>query len=141
MSKIEFMNGELANHRNGNNGIVSKLQEQEPESNYEWLGDDELTGEKDVIAREIMGEEYSKGYASPIRVYDTKLKADTKYISSLPDLQNGPSSLIQGAPVAIQQVGIHNFKLPLTYKKRSGATLIIHHPIDHQYSGNYLVID
>ena len=48
------------------------------ENNYEWLGDDELTGEKDVIAKEIMGEEYSKGYASPIRVYDTKIKADKK---------------------------------------------------------------
>lgn len=93
------------------------------ENNYEWLGDDELTGEKDVIAKEIMGEEYSKGYASPIRVYDTKIKADKKYIASLPDLQNGPSSLIQGAPVAIQQVGIHNFRLPLTYRKRSGATI------------------
>ena len=92
-------------------------------NNYEWLGDDELSGEKDVVAKEIMGEVYSKGYAPPIRVYDTKLNADKKYISSLPDLQNGPSSLIQGAPVAIQQVGIHNFRLPLTYKKRSGATI------------------
>ena len=100
-----------------------KTQEADLPKNYEWLGDDELTGEKDEIAREIMGEEYSKGYASPIRVYDNKITADKKYISSLPDLQNGPSSLIQGAPVAIQQVGIHNFRLPLTYKKRSGATI------------------
>ena len=33
-------------------------------NNYEWLGDDvsesELTGEKDIIAKELMGEEYSK---------------------------------------------------------------------------------
>ena len=95
--------------------------------NYEWLGDDvsesELTGEKDVIAKEIMGEEYSKGYFPPIRVYDNNVKADRKYISSLPDLQNGPSSLIQGAAVPIQQVGIHNFRLPLTYKKRDGKTI------------------
>jgi GTP cyclohydrolase I len=95
--------------------------------NYEWLGDDvsesELTGEKDVIAKEIMGEEYSKGYFPPIRVYDYNVKADRKYISSLPDLQNGPSSLIQGAAVPIQQVGIHNFRLPLTYKKRDGKTI------------------
>ena len=95
--------------------------------NYEWLGDDvsesELTGEKDVIAKEIMGEEYSKGYFPPIRVYDNNVKANRKYISSLPDLQNGPSSLIQGAAVHIQQVGIHNFRLPLTYKKRDGKTI------------------
>ena len=90
---------------------------------YEWLGeDDELTGEKDIIAREIMGEAYSVGYFPPKRIYDDTIKADKKYISSLPDLQNGPSSLIQGATVPIQQVGIHNFKLPLTYKKRNGKT-------------------
>ena len=94
------------------------------DNKYEWLGeDDELTGEKDSIAKEIMGEEYSKSYFPPIRVYDNKVKADKKYISSLPDLQNGPSSLIQGAAVPIQQVGIHNFKLPLNYKKRNGDTI------------------
>ena len=94
------------------------------DSNYEWLGeDDELTGEKDAIAKEIMGEEYSSSYFPPIRVYDDKVNATKKYISSLPDLQNGPSSLIQGAAVPIQQVGIHNFKLPLTYKKRNGKTI------------------
>ncbi len=92
-------------------------------SNYEWLGDDELTGEKDDIARELMGSEYAEGYIPPSRVYDDKLKTDKKYISSLPDLQNGPSSLIQGAAVPIQQVGIHNFRLPLTYKKRDGSTV------------------
>tara|TARA_B100000519_G_scaffold73407_1_gene63179 strand:+ start:1015 stop:2040 length:1026 start_codon:yes stop_codon:yes gene_type:complete len=80
-------------------------------------------GTKDVVAREIMGEKYSSSYASPIRTYDRELTVDEEYISSLPDLQNGPSSLIQGAPVAIQQVGIHNFRLPLTYKKRDGSTI------------------
>jgi len=100
---------------------MSKSKE---ESNYEWLGeDDELTGEKDIIAKDIMGDEYSKGYFPPIRVYDDNVNANKKYISSLPDLQNGPSSLIQGAAVPIQQVGIHNFKLPLTYKKQNGKTI------------------
>ncbi|MBA63029.1 MAG: GTP cyclohydrolase I FolE2 [Planctomycetaceae bacterium] len=78
---------------------------------------------KDVVAREIMGEKYSNSYAPPIRIYDRELTVNEEYISSLPDLQNGPSSLIQGAPVAIQQVGIHNFRLPLTYKKRDGSTI------------------
>ena len=80
-------------------------------------------GTKDVVAREIMGEEHSTSFAPPIREYDRELTVNEKYISSLPDLQNGPSSLIQGAPVAIQQVGIHNFRLPLTYKKRDGSTV------------------
>ena len=100
------------------------MSKKETDTGYEWLGeDDELTGEKDVIAKEIMGEEFAKGYFPPIRVYDDNVNADKKYISSLPDLQNGPSSLIQGAAVPIQQVGIHNFKLPLTYKKRDGKTI------------------
>lgn len=91
---------------------------------YEWLGeDDELTGEKDCIATSIMGDEHSRNYVSPIRVYDENIVADKEYVSSLPDLQNGPSSLIQGASVAIQQVGIHNFRLPLTYRKRDGKTI------------------
>ncbi|MBV52737.1 MAG: GTP cyclohydrolase I FolE2 [Coxiellaceae bacterium] len=127
MSNILNGNRMEISSRNGTHVAVSEdcndCNDDTTPSNYEWLGDDELTGEKDVVAREIMGEEYSKGYASPIRVYDTKLEASKDYISSLPDLQNGPSSLIQGAPVAIQQVGIHNFRLPLTYKKRSGSTI------------------
>jgi GTP cyclohydrolase I len=51
------------------------------------------------------------------------MQIKNNYTSSLPDLQNGPSSLIQGSPVAIQQVGIHNFKLPLNYNKRNGKTI------------------
>ena len=100
------------------------MSKKETNTGYDWLGeDDELTGEKDVVAKEIMGEEFAKGYFPPIRVYDDNVNADKKYISSLPDLQNGPSSLIQGAAVPIQQVGIHNFRLPLTYKKRDGKTI------------------
>ena len=62
-------------------------------------------------------------YIPPIREYDTDLIATPEYISTLPDLQNGPASLIQGAAVPIQQVGIHNFRLPLTYSRREGGTI------------------
>ena len=100
------------------------MSKTENNSNYEWLGDDdELTGEKDTIAKDIMGSDCANGYVPPVREYDDKVDASKEYIASLPDLQNGPSSLIQGAPVAIQQVGIHNFKLPLNYEKRNGRTI------------------
>ena len=100
------------------------MSKTEDNSKYEWLGeDDELTGEKDTIAKGIMGSDCAEGYVPPVREYDDTVNADKEYIASLPDLQNGPSSLIQGAPVAIQQVGIHNFKLPLNYKKRNGKTI------------------
>ncbi len=50
--------------------------------------------------------------------YPTDLVADKAYISGLPDLQNGPASLIRGAKTAIQHVGISNFRLPLRYLTR-----------------------
>ena len=55
--------------------------------------------------------------------YDSTYKPTKKDIEKFPDLQNGPSSLIQGANVEIQQVGIHNFKLPLKFKTKDGSTI------------------
>ena len=55
--------------------------------------------------------------------YDPTYKPTKKDIEKFPDLQNGPSSLIQGANVEIQQVGIHNFKLPLKFKAKDGRTI------------------
>ena len=49
------------------------------------------------------------------RFYDPSFVVTPDYKASLPDLQNGPASLIEGANVPIQQVGISNFKLPLQY--------------------------
>ena len=44
-------------------------------------------------------------------------------IETFPDLQNGPSTLIQGSAVEIQQVGIHNFRIPLKYKTRDNGII------------------
>lgn len=60
-------------------------------------------------------------YIQPDRTYDTQLLVDEAYVATLPDLQNWPSSLIQGRPVAIPKVGIHNFRLPLKFPKRDGG--------------------
>jgi GTP cyclohydrolase I len=57
--------------------------------------------------------------------YDTTYRPTAADIEQFPDLQNGPSSLIQGAAVQIQQVGIHNFRLPLKYMTRSGESLVL----------------
>lgn len=64
-------------------------------------------------------------FLGPERYYDADFTVTPAYKDSLPDLQNGPSSLIQGEPVTIQQVGIHNFRLPITYKKRDGGTIAL----------------
>ena len=81
---------------------------------YEWIGD----AESSVDAPE---NEHSKRYYEPNRYYDDDYKPTKDDIKTFPDLQNGPSSLIQGSPVSIQQVGIHNFRLPLKYDKREGG--------------------
>ncbi|MEO0762982.1 MAG: GTP cyclohydrolase FolE2, partial [Pseudomonadota bacterium] len=47
------------------------------------------------------------------------------YKAGMPDLQNGPSSLIKGARAPIQHVGISNFRLPLAYATRGGAALTL----------------
>ena len=47
------------------------------------------------------------------RFYDPTFTVTPEYKESLPDLQNGPASLINGANVPIQQVGISNFKSTL----------------------------
>ena len=52
-------------------------------------------------------------------------KITPEYIQTLPDLQNGPSSLINGANVLIEHVGIHNFKLPLNIPSKDGKSHII----------------
>ena len=50
-------------------------------------------------------------------------KPTRKELDKFPDIQNGPSSLIQGSKVEIQQVGMHNFRLPLKYKTRDEQIL------------------
>ena len=88
------------------------------DKNYEWLDDVNST-----IKHKLEETKFSKNYTEPIRDFDKELKINDSYIDSLPDLQQGPSSLIQGLPVAIHQVGIHNFKLPLNFKRKDGSTI------------------
>ena len=83
---------------------------------YEWVGDVQSY-------KEPKENEHSIKYFEPNRDYDSEFKPTKKDIETFPDLQNGPSSLIQGSPVEIQQVGIHNFRLPLRYKTRDNGDI------------------
>jgi GTP cyclohydrolase I len=47
------------------------------------------------------------------------------YKATLPDLQNGPSSLIRGAKQQIQHVGISNFRLPIRFHTRDDGDLTL----------------
>ncbi|MGV6839024.1 MAG: GTP cyclohydrolase FolE2 [Planktomarina sp.] len=57
--------------------------------------------------------------------YPDHFQADADYVAGLPDLQNGPASLIRGAHASIQHVGISNFALPLRFKTRDGDVLTL----------------
>lgn len=62
--------------------------------------------------------------------YDPTFIATQEYRDSLPDMQNGPSSTIEGANVPIQQVGISSFKLPLKFRRREGEPIILEATVD-----------
>ncbi len=64
------------------------------------------------------------------RHYDPTFIISDEYKESLPDMQNGPASLIEGADVPIQQVGISNFKLPLKYPRPDGELLTLETSVD-----------
>jgi GTP cyclohydrolase I len=64
-------------------------------------------------------------YPAFSRVYPDGFEVDQAYKESLPDLQNGPASLIKGADRQIQHVGISNFRLPIRYHTRDNGDLTL----------------
>ena len=66
-----------------------------------------------------------QGYPVMSRVYPEDFVVTDAYKSSLPDLQNGPSSLIVGAKQVIQHVGISNFRLPITFATRDSGPITL----------------
>ena len=59
------------------------------------------------------------------RSYPADFIPDQEYKASMPDLQNGPESLIKGAKRQIQHVGISNFRLPIRYHTRDNGDLTL----------------
>ncbi len=53
--------------------------------------------------------------------YDAGFRPDASYRAGMPDLQNGPASLIRGARRPIQHVGVSGFRLPIRYLRRDGG--------------------
>jgi GTP cyclohydrolase I len=86
--------------------------------NYEWLGDE--SSNPQIIPYDCKEGTLSSNLD---RNYDSEFKVTEDYKASMGDLQNGVSSNIQGSHIKIQQVGIHNFKLPLKFKKKNGDTI------------------
>src|SRR4051812_40138173 len=59
------------------------------------------------------------------RAYDRKFAVTPAYRESLPDMMEAAHDAIQGAHVPIQQVGVHNFKLPLKFRTKKGEVLTL----------------
>ncbi|WP_424830946.1 GTP cyclohydrolase FolE2 [Ruegeria sp.] len=66
-----------------------------------------------------------ESYPTMSREYPEEFVADEAYKATLPDLQNGPSSLIRGAKQQIQHVGISNFRLPIRFHRKHGDDLTL----------------
>ncbi len=92
-----------------------------------WVTDvspEEVATLDPLVARLIPGQEVSN-YPALARAYPEDFAVDDAYKSSMPDLQNGPSSLIRGAKQQIQHVGISNFRLPIRFHTRDNGDLTL----------------
>ena len=66
------------------------------------------------------------GKIPPIaRTYDKKFRPTDAYRATMPDMMEVANETVQGVHVPIQQVGIHNFKLPLKYRTKAGKILTL----------------
>ena len=92
-----------------------------------WAGTvtpEEIATLDPLVSRLIPGQEVSN-YPALARAYPEDFAVDDAYKASMPDLQNGPSSLIRGAKQQIQHVGISNFRLPIRFHTRGGGDLTL----------------
>ncbi|MBN8632712.1 MAG: GTP cyclohydrolase I FolE2 [Rhodobacterales bacterium] len=90
----------------------------------QWAGkssDEEISRLDSAVGWLVPGQ----GQPALSRVYPEAFRVDEAYRAAMPDLQNGPSSLIRGAKARIQHVGISNFRLPIRYATRDGAPLVL----------------
>ncbi len=90
----------------------------------QWAGkssDDEIARLDSSVGALLPGQ----GYPALSRDYPAAFRADAAYLAGLPDLQNGSASLIRGAKVRLQHVGISNFRLPIRCATRDGGTLVL----------------
>ncbi len=85
---------------------------------------EEVTTLDPLVGSLIPGQEVSS-YPALARAYPEDFAADDAYKATMPDLQNGPSSLIRGAQQQIQHVGISNFRLPIRFHTRGGGDLTL----------------
>ncbi len=93
----------------------------------EWAmnaAESEVTSLDPAIAN-LLPSEVAASYPALARAYPEDFMPDDAYRASLPDLQNGPASLIRGSRRQIQHVGISNFRLPIRFQSRDGDPITL----------------
>ena len=90
----------------------------------QWAGkasDAEIAALDPAVGHVMPGQ----GYPLFKRSYPSDFAPDGAYKAAMPDLQNGPASLIRGAKAPIQHVGISNFRLPIRYRTRDAGEVML----------------
>jgi len=89
----------------------------------QWTG----KSSDDEIARldPVLGNLLPEAFPTFSRAYPSGFRPDAAYKAAMPDLQNGPASLIRGARTQIQHVGISNFRLPIRFRTRDGDDTVL----------------
>lgn len=92
-----------------------------------WAGVADATevAELDPAVARLLPTRAVSNYPDLSRSYPEDFVADAAYKATMPDLQNGPSSLIRGARQHIQHVGISNFRLPIRFHTRDNGDLTL----------------
>src|SRR6056297_751977 len=83
----------------------------------------EEVADLDPAVARLLPDQNVSNYPTLSRDYPHDFKIDAAYKASMPDLQNGPSSLIRGARRHLQHVGISNFRLPISFHTRDNGDL------------------
>ena len=92
-----------------------------------WAGSVDMTeiADLDPKVKRLLSKDEADLYPALARAYPEDFAVDDAYKATLPDLQNGPESLIKGAKRVIQHVGISNFRLPIRFNRRDGEALTL----------------
>src|SRR6056297_284758 len=85
----------------------------------------EEVADLDPAVARLLPDQNVSNYPTLSRDYPHEFKVSDAYKASLPDLQNGPSSLIRGARQQLQHVGISNFRLPIQFHTRDNGDLTL----------------
>jgi GTP cyclohydrolase I len=85
----------------------------------------EEVADLDPVVARLLPDQNVSNYPALSRDYPHDFQVDAAYKASMPDLQNGPSSLIRGARRHLQHVGISNFRLPISFHTRDNGDLTL----------------